>query len=230
MNTMTPRRRWMRIAGLAIMLFAVPVLVVLPFGDWLVNAARNLGERSALAAFATIVGLLALDSIAAIPHGLVGALAGASLSWWVAALATWTGIMCASIIAYSIGRLAGRPLARRLLGEDDLVQAERRAESISALLLFATRPVPVVGEVILIAAGIASYPFRRFLVAIGCANTILSLAYVGLGGAIGNADPERLLLIATIAIPASALAIYGAITLVRRRKFTGSFGREDRTG
>ena len=224
MSELTPRRRWLRIAGLAVMLFAVPMLVVLPFGDWLVDTARDLGKQSASAAFATIVGLLALDSIAAIPHGLVGALAGASLSWWVATLATWTGIMCASIIAYSIGRFAGRPLARRLLGEDDLVQAERRAETISALLLFATRPVPVVGEVVLIAAGIASYPFRRFLLAIGCANIILSLAYVGLGGAIGNAHPERLLLIATIAMPATALAIYGAITLVRRRKFTQSSG------
>ena len=215
---LSPRRRWLRIAGLALVLFVLPILVVLPFGSALVDIARDLGSRSAPAAFIAVVGLLALDAVALIPHGLIGALAGASLSLPLAAAATWCGIMAASCIAYAIGRFAGRPLARRLVGEGDLAAAEERASRISALLLFATRPVPVVGEVILIASGIARYPFRRFLLAIGTANTILALAYTGLGGAIGKSDPERLMLIATIGIPVAGGVAYFLLKAVTRKR------------
>ena len=213
---MTPARRWTRIGALAITLFIVPILIVLPFGDALVDRARDLGSSSAAGAFATVILLLALDSVALIPHGLIGALAGTALPWGLAALATWLGIMTASLIAYAIGRFAGRPLARRLLGGDDMDAAEQRAARISALLLFATRPVPVLGEVILIAAGIARYDFTRFLLAIGSANVVLALAFVGLGGAIGESDPERLMLIATIGIPLAGGLAYLAVRVFRR--------------
>ena len=214
---LTPLRRWLRIGGLAVTLFVLPILIILPFGDQLVDIARNLGSQSAAAAFIAVILLLALDSVALIPHGLIGALAGTALSWPLAAAATWLGIMAASCIAYAIGRFAGRPLARRLLGSDDLDAAEKRAAGISALLLFATRPVPVVGEVILIAAGIARYSFRRFLIAIGSANTVLALAYTGLGGVIGASDPERLMLIATLGIPAAGGIAYALVRLFSKK-------------
>ncbi|MBT8427768.1 MAG: VTT domain-containing protein [Erythrobacter sp.] len=215
---LTPLRRWLRIAGLAVTLFVLPILIILPFGDQLVDIARNLGSQSAAAAFLAVILLLALDSVALIPHGLIGALAGTALSWPLAAAATWLGIMAASCIAYAIGRFAGRPLARRLLGSDDLDAAEKRAAGISALLLFATRPVPVIGEVILIAAGIARYSFRRFLIAIGSANTVLALAYTGLGGAIGSSDPEQLMLIATLGIPAAGAVAYALIRAISKKR------------
>lgn len=215
---LTPLRRWLRIGGLAVTLFVLPILIILPFGDQLVDIARNLGSQSAAAAFLAVILLLAIDSVALIPHGLIGALAGTALIWPVAAAATWLGIMAASCIAYAIGRFAGRPLARRLLGSDDLAAAEKRAAGISALLLFATRPVPVIGEVILIAGGIARYSFRRFIVAVGSANTILALAYTGLGGAIGASDPERLMLIATLGIPAAGGVAYGFARLFSKKR------------
>ncbi|NNC53070.1 MAG: VTT domain-containing protein [Erythrobacter sp.] len=215
---LTPLRRWLRIAGLAVTLFVLPILIILPFGDQLVDIARNLGSQSAAAAFLAVILLLALDSVALIPHGLIGALAGTALSWPLAAAATWLGIMAASCIAYAIGRFAGRPLARRLLGSDDLDAAEKRAAGISALLLFATRPVPVIGEVILIAAGIARYSFRRFLIAIGSANTVLALAYTGLGGAIGSSNPEQLMLIATLGIPAAGAVAYALIRAISKKR------------
>lgn len=208
--------RWLRIVSLAFVLFALPILIILPFGGALVDMARNLGSSSTAGAFVTVILLLALDSVALIPHGLIGALAGASLSWPAAALATWMGIMAASLIAYALGRFAGGPLARRLIGESDLAAAQKRAQGISALVLFATRPVPVIGEVILIAAGIARYSLRKFLLAIGSANTVLALAYTGLGGAIGESNPDELLMIATIGIPVTGLALYLGFRLLRR--------------
>ncbi|MEE4199356.1 VTT domain-containing protein [Erythrobacter sp.] len=161
-------------------------------------------------AFLAVIGLLLLDSVAAIPHGFVGALAGAALPWAAEWSATWLGLMGASSISYAIGRFAGRPLAARIVGKADMAAAEKRAGAISALLLFATRPVPVVGEVILVASGIARYPFRRFVIAIGSANALLSLGYVGIGQFFGEGQNERIALIAAIGVPLLGAALYFA--------------------
>ena len=124
--------------------------------------------------------------------------------------------MFASCINYAIGRFAGGPLARRLVGEEDMKAAQARAARTSALLLFGTRPVPVVGEVILVAAGIARYPFRRFVLAVGAANAVLAPFYAGLPTMLGESDPERLLTIAAIGVPAAAALAYGLLKLGRK--------------
>ena len=210
-------RRWLRLAGLAFVLFVLPMLLVWPLASFLVEQAAELGSVSPAAAFALVVGLLGLDAVAMIPHGLIGALAGTALSWPLAAFATWCGIMLASCINYAIGRFAGRPLARRVVGEADLAAAEARAGSLSGLILFGTRPVPVVGEVVLVAAGIARFPFRRFLLSVGLANALLAPLYAGLPVLLDDADPERLLTVATLGIPLLSLAAYGVVRLVRRQ-------------
>ena len=213
----TPTRRWARIVLLALALFVLPMVVVWPLASWLIERATELGEVSPASAFALTIGLLGLDAVALIPHGLIGALSGTALPWASAAVATWLGIMLASVINYAIGRFAGRPLARRILGAADLAAAEDRAGSVSALLLFGTRPVPVVGEVILVAAGIARYPFRRFLLAVGSANLILAPFYAGLPSILAGEDPERLLLVATIGIPAVAAIGWFVTSMLRKR-------------
>lgn len=214
----TPRQRWLRILGLAVALFVLPIAIIWPLASWLLDNAARLGEVSPAAAFALTIGLLGLDAVAMLPHGLIGALAGTALPWPLAALATWLGIMLASTINYAIGRFAGRPLAKRMLGKADLAAAEARARSVSALLLFGTRPVPVVGEVILVAAGIARYPFRRFFLSVGAANAILAPFYAGLPSLLDGADPERLLTVATFGVPALAALAYGLVRLLATRR------------
>jgi membrane protein DedA with SNARE-associated domain len=179
---------------------------------------QDLGAKSSAGAFFAIIGVLLLDSVVPIPHGLVGALAAASLDWWLAFLAAWTGLTAASSVTYAIGRFAGRPLATRLVGKDEMDMAEQRAGRLSAWLLFATRPVPVLGEVLLAAAGIARYPFRRFLLAVGSANAILTLVSTGIGRYFGLADSSNLALAAGIGIPLAGALGYGAVWLVTRAR------------
>ncbi|GAA4052897.1 hypothetical protein GCM10022213_27030 [Parerythrobacter jejuensis] len=195
--------------------FVLPVVILLPFASWLVDRAGELGDLSPSLAFLTVIGLLLLDAVAIIPHGLVGALAATAMPWTAAWIATWLGQMGAAMIMYGLGRYAGRPLAGRIIGKSDMEAAETRAGTVSALLLFGTRPVPVVGEVILIAAGIAHYPFRRFLMAVGAANAVLALGYTGLGQMFGSVDTSTIVLVATVGIPAAAAILYCLVTLLR---------------
>ena len=69
-------RRWLRLVGLAFVLFVLPMLLVWPLASFLVERAAELGSVSPVAAFSLVVGLLGLDAVAMIPHGLIGALAG----------------------------------------------------------------------------------------------------------------------------------------------------------
>lgn len=200
----------------ATLVVVLPVAIFLPFAEPLMAGVQDLGAMSRAGAFFAIIGVLLLDSVVPIPHGLVGALAAASLDWWLAFLAAWTGLTAASSVTYAIGRFAGRPLATRLVGGVEMDLAQQRAERISAWLLFATRPVPVLGEVLLAAAGIARYPFRRFLLAVGSANAILTLVSTGIGRYFGVADSGNLALAAGIGIPLVGAAGYGAVWLLMR--------------
>ncbi|WP_164931270.1 VTT domain-containing protein [Erythrobacter sp. HKB08] len=209
--------RWLRIAALAFGLFVLPFLILLPATPYLIEFAREAGSRSPTLAFVTIIGLFCLDAAAFIPNGLVGALAAQALDWPAAAASVWIGLMTASSLSYALGYFAGRPLARKIVGADDLAAAQERAKGITSLVLFMTRPVPVIGETILVASGIASYPFRRFFVAVGSANVFVTATYVGLGKYFGSVDPERVLIIATVGIPLVAGAAYLLVRFARSR-------------
>lgn len=209
--------RWVRIFGVALVVFVLPVVLLFPAAEWLVEKAAQLGDLSPSLAFLTVVGLLLLDAVAIIPHGLVGALASTAMPWTAAWIATWLGTMGAALIIYGLGRFAGRPLATRLVGKSDMAAAQKRANTVSALLLFATRPVPVVGEVILVAAGIARYPLRRFLLAVGSANAVLALGYTGLGQFFGAVDTGTVVAAAAVGIPLAGVALYGLTHFVLRK-------------
>ncbi|WP_324828133.1 VTT domain-containing protein [Qipengyuania zhejiangensis] len=209
-------KRWLRVFAVAALMIVLPVAVFYPFAGSIVDTVRDFGTMSPAGAFFATIAVLLLDGVMAIPHGLVGALAAAALSWPLAFAATWLGLMAASCVSYALGRFAGRPLARRAVGKDDLEIAEQRADGVSAWLLFATRPVPVLGEVLLVAAGIARYPFRRFVLAVGGANTILSIGYTGIGQYFGALDTGNIALIAGVGVPLLGAIGYGMAVLLMR--------------
>jgi uncharacterized membrane protein YdjX (TVP38/TMEM64 family) len=123
-------RRWWRIVLVAALVIVLPVAIFYPFAGPLMEGVQDLGAKSPAGAFLAIIGVLLLDSVVPIPHGLVGALAAASLDWRLAFFAAWTGLTAASSVTYAIGRFAGRPLATRLVGEDEMDLAEQRASRL----------------------------------------------------------------------------------------------------
>lgn len=151
--------------------------------------------------FALIVLSIAESACAPIPSevtfGFAGALCTtaitghAQFSVWAVILIGTLGSLVGSIIAYEVGRSAGRTIVDRwgkwiLLTHKDLDAAERWFEKYGSASVLIGRVLPVVRSVISVPAGIAEMKRGRFMVL----TLIGSLAWVslltGLGYAAGS--------------------------------------------
>lgn len=130
-----------------------------------------------------IVALLALDVVLPTPSSLVSVAAGALFGWALGGLLIWLGMTLGCLLGYGLGARAGRPLARRLLGEAELARAMRVAGRIDGPALALARAVPVLAEATTLAAGAAGAPFARFVVVTSLANAGVAAVYAGVGAA-----------------------------------------------
>lgn len=157
---------------------------------------------------ALIVLALALDVFLPVPNGVTNTLAGAIFGFAGGAAVIWTGLMAASLLGYGAGALAARPLARRLLGEEELARAHRFAEGLGPLVLILSRPVPVFAELAALAAGMAAMPLRLFLLLTGLANLAIALVYAGIGSAAMASQSGSLALFGGVGLPLAAWLAY----------------------
>ena len=72
------------------------------------------GSNKLLISFIVILALTA-DVLLPVPNGLTNTFAGMSLGWGISSFVVWIGLNMGAILAYSIGRFAGRPLAKKLI-------------------------------------------------------------------------------------------------------------------
>lgn len=154
-------RRISLIVTAAVCVSSLPFLLVgeLPGERWL-SANDDHAMRFALVGAA----LLGVDVILPIPSSVVGTMLGARLGFGVGFLAIFVGLMAGQSTAY----LVSRSLLR-----------ERSVPMPAAPLLavvFVSRPVPVLAEVVVLSAGAARMNGSRFMLACGSGN----LVYAGL--------------------------------------------------
>lgn len=154
-------RRIFLIVTTAVCVSSLPFLLVgeLPGERWL-SANDDYAMRFALVGAA----LLGFDVILPIPSSVVGTMLGARLGFGVGFLAVFVGLMAGQSAAY----LASRRLLR-----------ERSVPLPVAPLLavvFMSRPVPVLAEVVVLSAGAARMNGSKFMLACGSGN----LVYAGL--------------------------------------------------
>jgi membrane protein DedA with SNARE-associated domain len=161
-------RPLLRVILLALLVPVVPFVVLgeLPGERWL-----SAGDANALAFGAIGGGLLAVDVLLPIPSTLVGTLLGARLGFAPGWLWGWGGLVLGNLAGYAAGRL--------LLARPDVAFSERP----TAALLFVTRPVPVLAEALVIAAGAGRLPWRTFLMVSVLANGIFAGILAGNGAA-----------------------------------------------
>lgn len=151
--------------------------------------------------FALIVLSIVESAMAPIPSEVTFGFAGAfctvavggssHFSVWAVILIGTVGSLVGSIIAYEVGRSAGRTIVDRwgkwiLLTHQDLDAAERWFAKYGSISVLIGRVLPVVRSAISVPAGIAEMKRGRFMVL----TTIGSLAWVslltGLGYAAGS--------------------------------------------
>ena len=152
----------------ALLVPIVPFAIIgeLPGEQWL--SARDDGALMfALSGSA----ILLLDIVLPLPSSIIGTLIGARLGFWAGFAAIWVGLTAGHCLGYVLARLALRR-----------VDAEF-SEVPTLLVVFLSRPVPILAEATALAAGASAIPFVHFLAACTAGNVI----YAGVRAANGAA-------------------------------------------
>lgn len=136
----------------------------MPGARWL-----SASDENSLLFGLTGMGLLAADVFLPVPSSIIGTMLGARLDFLAGWLWGWAGLM----IGNSLGYLAGRLLLARFTPE---IQ-----HTPSLILLFMSRPVPVLAEAMTFTCGAEKMKFSSFLMVSAIGNGIYSLALAGNG-------------------------------------------------
>lgn len=181
MNTET--RQLLRALLLITVILAVPILPFVIFGDQLeARFAGWLDESLPPATGASIVvGLLAADIFLPVPSSIVSTFSGRMLGFWGGTGASWLGMTIGAGLAFWLVRFWGRPLAKRLAGEDELARIDGLAARYGVLVLVLARPVPVFAEASVLLMASTQLAWWRFLLAVGLSNLGIAAAYALIG-------------------------------------------------
>jgi uncharacterized membrane protein YdjX (TVP38/TMEM64 family) len=201
-----PYRALWRLFGLFL---ALALLIALPFFVWGEHFETALARDRMIAAlddyrgFAWLVaiGLLVSDLLLPIPNTMVIAALGVLYGPLLGGLIATAGNLLSGLLGYGLCRRFGRPLARRLLGEADLVAGERLFATSGGWMVAASRWLPIVPEVVACMAGLARMRLSAFLLALLSGAAPLSFVLAGLGYAGSDRPLLTLFLCALLPLP-----------------------------
>lgn len=170
-------------------------------------ALKWAGENSLYVSL-VVISALTLDVFLPVPNGLTNTLAGISLGWAKASFVVWLGLNTGAILGYFVGRFAARPVAKKLIGDKDLAQAEESAKNIDILGLILARPVPAFAELSTLAAGMIKMPFKKFLYVIVITNIGVAIIFSGLGAAALSNESSTIAFFGVAILPAILYTFY----------------------
>jgi uncharacterized membrane protein YdjX (TVP38/TMEM64 family) len=152
--------------------FLIPIIPFLMIGELPGERWLSATDDNMFAFAATGSALLASDVLLPVPSSIVGTLLGARLGFMGGFLATWLGLTFGAVIGYCVGHLWPERWAMRI------------AETPSQLLLFVSRPVPVLAEAMALTAGATRMRLVPFLVATATGNVLYAAVLSGNGAAL----------------------------------------------
>lgn len=185
--------RWTALFILGAVVLAGPVYFAADI-ERIANLAVESAQSRPLLVAGAIILALALDIFLPVPNGVTNTLAGAIFGFALGSVVIWVGLMVASLLGYTVGVLAARPLALKLLGEQELIRAHRFTSGMGPLVLIFSRPVPVFAELATIASGMAGMRLGQFVIITGLANLSVAMVFAAIGSA-ALADQSGLLAI-----------------------------------
>ena len=170
-------------------------------------ALKWAGENSLYVSL-VVISALTLDVFLPVPNGLTNTLAGISLGWAKASFVVWLGLNTGAILGYFVGRFAARPIAKKLIGDKDLAQAEESAKNIDILGLILARPVPAFAELSTLAAGMIKMPFKKFFYVIVITNIGVAIIFSGLGASALSNESSTIAFFGVAILPAILYTFY----------------------
>lgn len=158
-------------------------------------------EWSATERFWLIVGLLSVDILSPIPSSAVSTYGGSSLGFLPAAAASFLGMMIGSLSGFSLARIAGPRLVRRLTKSDDLSNLERLNELASLWTIVLTRPLPILSEATILLIGSLKLPWAKLLLPLSISNLVIAISYSAIGAWSVKQEATQYVLIGVLFFP-----------------------------
>ena len=151
---------------------------------------------------------LAADVILPVPNGLTNTFAGMSLGWATSSFVVWIGLNLGATIAYFIGRFAGEPIAKKIVGEREFIDAQASLKDFNIIGLIISRPVPGFAELTAITAGLSKISFKAFFSIVGITNIGVAIIFSGIGAAAIENDSSYLAFFGIAILPAALYFLY----------------------
>lgn len=157
---------------------------------------------------AGVVALLLLDLFIAVPTMATILLAGWLLGPWLGGATAGLGLMLLGTTGYALGRIAGRPVLKRLLRDEARLAGIETAFARNDLLTLAVcQAMPILPEVSAVMAGVARMHPLRF--ALGYGIGVIPFAFVvASGGAASSPDDLRPAILTVIGVSALLLVLW----------------------
>jgi uncharacterized membrane protein YdjX (TVP38/TMEM64 family) len=198
--------RWIVIGTGLLACILIPfALLEEPLSQWTVAGVRTQSNQGP-GVFLWIVGALAADVFLPIPSSIVSTLGGVVLGFPKGVAASWLGMTAGSVVGYGFGLQAGEPIVRKTVGEAELGRVAALFHRYGNWAIILSRPVPVLAEASVIAAGSFRMPFPLFLLTSSLANLGISAMYAYTGAAQAT-ESFLLVLLAAIGLPGVAMLL-----------------------
>ena len=148
-----------------------------------------------------VIFALSADVFLPIPNGVTNTFAGAFLGFYLSIPIIWIGLTLGSIIGFTIGKYAAKPLAKKILSKEDLERSEEAAKKFGVSILLIARPAPALAEISTVAAGLAGMKWSTFLAVMIVSNFLVSLVYAFIGTAALTSQSASIAFIGIAVIP-----------------------------
>lgn len=206
-------RRWpiaLTYAAWIAILIAISALPYIFFdGDFTRIVEQAMTEESSRIAAASIgIVLLVADLLLVIPSGLIIALMAALLGGVIGAIVGAIGLSLACALGFWIGRSIKGDFSDNPAEQRQFTYAKDLIRRNGVIILSACRPIPVLAELSVIAAGALGLPMRSVMMATVLANVGLASVYAGLGSMAGTGWLGfSFVLAASLALPATTILL-----------------------
>lgn len=207
---------------LAVIFISFALVITLPFliwGEWFERMFTGDALQEWLASYGRAWGWLAAvlllvgDLFLPVPGTAVMSGLGYVYGAWIGGFAAAAGSFLSGALAYSLCRLCGEPMARRLMGERGLEQgAKLFAGGGGGFIVAGSRCLPLLPEVVACMAGLTKMPPARFFAALACGSGPVGFVFAWIGAA--GREMPGLAIGLSIFVP---VLLYGTALLVLRR-------------
>lgn len=203
-------RRWVwKLGILSLVLIALVIVPFVLFGDELEAYTRSFLRDTSSAPLVAVMGIILLiaDVLLPIPSSVVSSALGVLLGFPLGIIAAAVGLTLGCAVGYGLGRWLGHDYARREMGKEDFSRLEGSINRYGLVVLALCRPVPVLAEASVVAAGVLGMRVVPVMLVTGFANIGVALVYVGLGSAADGLTGIALAFAAAIVMPGLFLLI-----------------------